>query len=169
MDVSESSEQWIADQLSRLTDEYGSAPVHQLSWTVPTERYDRIVEVEATERAVAGVRVTNDAEEILLVRDRRNEWACPRGPVDPDESIEEGAIRNVREQTGITCMVEGTERITIVGIGDEADRECPPVYCLVVRFVGACGDDDRVKCSESPVRWRRTRPTDRLDAGVLAI
>lgn len=169
MAVSERSEQWVTDQLSRLTDEYGSAPVHQLSWTVPTERYDRIVEAEASERATAGVRVTNDTEEILLVRDRRNDWACPRGPVTADESLEDGAIRNVREQTGITCAIEGTERITIVGVGDEMDRERPQVYCLVVRFVGSCGNNERVKCSESPVRWRRTRPTDRLDAGVLAI
>ena len=169
MNVSEHSEQWVTDQLSRLTDEYGSAPVHQLSWTVPTERYDRISEADTTERATAGVRVTNAEDELLLVRDRHDEWACPRGPVATDESLEDGAVRNVRDETGINCTVEGIERITIVGISDEEDREHPPVYCLVVRFVGSCGPDERVECSSGPVRWRRTRPTDRLDAGVLAI
>ncbi len=169
MNTTERSEQWVADQLSRLSDEYGSASVHQLSWTVPTERYDRISNASATERATAGVRVTNGDSEILLVRDGHGEWACPRGPVDADESLEDGAVRNVRDETGINCVVEGVERITIVGISDEADRERSPVYCLIVRFVGSCGPDERVECSNTPVRWRSTRPTDRLDAGVLAI
>lgn len=169
MSIPEHSEGWVTDQLSRLTDEYGSAPVHQLSWTVPEERYERAAAVEDGERAAAGVRVTNDADEILLVRDRHNEWACPRGPVEPDESLENGAVRNVQEATGIDCTVEGVERITIVGVSDEADRDRPPIYCLIVLFVGSCGPGERVECADSPVRWRSTRPTDRLDAGVLAI
>ena len=79
MSVTERSEGWVTDQLSRLTDEYGSAPVHQLSWTVPGERYDRISGADDTARAAAGVRVTNDTNELLLVRDRHGDWACPRG------------------------------------------------------------------------------------------
>lgn len=169
MNVSERSEGWVADQLSRLTDEYGSVSVHQLSWTVPAERYHRVTEAEDGERAIAGVHVTNAENNTLLVRDRHNEWVCPRGPVDTDESLEDGAVRNVRETTGIDCTVEDVERITIIGISDEEDRDRPPVYCLVVRFVGSCGSDERVECSNRPVRWRSTRPADRLDAGVLAI
>ena len=169
MSASECSEQWVEEQLSRLTDEYGSASVHQASWAVPAERYGRIADAGATERAAAGVRVTNDAEEVLLVRDRHNEWDWPRGPVDPEEPLEAGAVRNVREETGVTCVVEGVERITIVGIGHEDDRDQPPIYCLVVLFDGSCGPGERVECSNTPVRWRTTRPTDRLDASVLAI
>lgn len=169
MSVSERSEGWVTDQLSRLTDEYGSAPVHQVSWTVPEARYDDAADAEDAAHAAAGVRVTNDADEVLLVRDRHNEWACPRGSIAPGESLEYGAIRHVREETGIACRVDGIERITIVSIGDESDRDRPPIYCLVVLFVGSCGPDERVTCSETPVRWRNSRPTDRLDPGALAI
>jgi 8-oxo-dGTP diphosphatase len=169
MDDAERSAQWVTGQLDRLEDSYGSAPVHQLSLTVPAARYERAARAERTERAAAGIRVTNDVDEILLVRDRRGEWACPRGPVETDESLEDGARRNVRETTGISCTIESVERVTIVGIGDEGDRERPQIYCLVVRFAGSCGPDERVECADTPVRWRRSRPTDRLDAGVLAI
>lgn len=169
MNEAERSEQWVTDQLDRLEEVYGSAPVHQLGWTVPPARYERAADADGIERAVAGVHVTNDADEVLLIRDGHDEWACPRGPVDPGESLEEGAKRNVREATGIDCSIDSVERITIVGIGDETDRERPQVYCLVVRFVGSSGPDERVECGESPVRWRSSRPTDRLDAGVLAI
>ena len=169
MDDAERSEQWVTNQLDRLEETYGSAPVHQLGWTVRSARYERAADAEAAERAAAGVRVTNDADELLLVRDRHGEWACPRGPVETGESLEAGAKRTVREATGISCTVESVERVTIVAIGDETDRERPQIYHLVVRFVGAAGPDERVECTESPVRWRTSRPTDRLDAGVLAI
>lgn len=169
MSVSERSEGWVTDQLSRLTDEYGSAPVHQVSWSVSGPRYEEAAAVDTAEHAAAGVRVTNDADETLLVRDRHNEWAPPRGAVDADESLEAGARRNVREATGVDCEVEGVERITIVSIGDESDRDRPPIYCLIVLFVGSCGSDQTVQCTESPVRWRHSRPGDSLDPGVLAI
>jgi 8-oxo-dGTP diphosphatase len=169
MNDAERSERWVTNQLDRLTETYGSAPVHQLGWTVSRTRYERAANAEDAERAAAGVRVTNDDGETLLVRDSREEWVCPRGPVKTDESLEAGAKRNVREATGIDCAIASVERVTIVGIGDETDRDRPQIYCLVVRFVGSCGPDERVECTESPVRWRASRPTDRLDAGVLAI
>jgi 8-oxo-dGTP diphosphatase len=169
MDDAERSERWVTNQLDRLEETYGSAPVHQLGWTVPAARYERAADAEDTERAAAGVRVTNGDEETLLVRDHLDEWVCPRGPVETGESLEAGARRNVREATGVSCAIESVERVTIVSIGDETDRERPRIYCLVVRFVGSCGPDERVECADSPVRWRSSRPTDRLDAGVLAI
>jgi ADP-ribose pyrophosphatase YjhB (NUDIX family) len=168
MDAAGRSEEWVENQLGRLTDEYDSSSVHQTSWTVPAERYDRIAGIAADERAAAGVRVTND-DEVLLVRDRRDEWSSPRGRVGPDESLEEGAIRNVREATGIECTVEDVERISMVGVGDETDRDRSSIYCLVVLFAGSCGPDERVDPAETPVRWRQSRPTDGLDPGVLAI
>ncbi|EMA53434.1 MULTISPECIES: NUDIX domain-containing protein [Halococcus] len=171
MDAAGRSEQWVEDQLGRLTDEYDSSSVHQTSWAVPAERYERIAGVAADERAAAGVRVTNEDSEVLLVQDRRDEWAAPRGRVEPDESLETGAIRNVREATGVECAIEDVERISIVGVGDETDRDRDrsSIYCLVVLFAGSCGPDERVDPAETPVRWRRSRPTDGLDPGVLAI
>src|SRR5699024_8543922 len=65
MSVSERSEGWVTDQLSRLTGEYGSAPVHQVSWTVPEARYDDAANAGDAAHAAAGVRVTNDADEVL--------------------------------------------------------------------------------------------------------
>lgn len=169
MSVSERSEDWVTDQLSRLTDEYGSVPVHQASWSVSASRYDEAAGADATEHAAAGVRVTNEADETLLVRDRHSEWAPPRGPVGADESLEAGAARNVREATGIDPEVEDVERLTIVSIGDESDRDRPPIYSLIVLFVGSCGPDQTVECTQGPVRWRHSRPSDSLDPGVLAI
>jgi ADP-ribose pyrophosphatase YjhB (NUDIX family) len=65
-------------------------------------------------RAVAGDRVLlfvgtravvrDDAGRVLLIRRSDNgEWALPAGALEIGESITEGAIREVREETGLTA------------------------------------------------------------------
>jgi len=52
--------------------------------------------------------VVNDQGEILLIRrtDNRN-WAVPGGGMDLGESITDTAVRETREETGITCQITG--------------------------------------------------------------
>jgi ADP-ribose pyrophosphatase YjhB (NUDIX family) len=52
--------------------------------------------------------VTNDKGEILLIRRSDNDnWAIPGGAIDLGESLTEAAIRETREETGITCELTG--------------------------------------------------------------
>ncbi len=52
--------------------------------------------------------VTNDNGEILLIRRSDNDnWAIPGGAIDLGESLTEAAIRETREETGITCEITG--------------------------------------------------------------
>ena len=56
--------------------------------------------------------VINDAGEILLIRRSDNDnWSLPGGAIDLGESVSHAAIRETREDTGITCEITG-----IVGI-----------------------------------------------------
>jgi len=64
------------------------------------------------ERAVAagGVvfRITPPAVEVVLVSRRREQlWALPKGTPDPGETIEETALREVREETGLETAILG--------------------------------------------------------------
>lgn len=44
--------------------------------------------------------------EVLLVhRPRYNDWSFPKGKLDEDESLEEAAIREVREETGLRSRI----------------------------------------------------------------
>ena len=56
----------------------------------------------------ANVIVVNDQGEILMIRRTDNgNWAVPGGGMDLGESITETAIRETREETGITCEITG--------------------------------------------------------------
>jgi 8-oxo-dGTP diphosphatase len=80
---------------------------------------DRVNEIVA-----AGGVVQAEGRLVLLVhRPKYNDWSFPKGKTEPNETIDEAAIREVREETGLTC------RIT---------RELPPVRYHVNRK-GAVG------------------------------
>jgi 8-oxo-dGTP diphosphatase len=47
-----------------------------------------------------------DATEIAVVhRPRYDDWSFPKGKLDPGETFEEAALREVREETGLTCRL----------------------------------------------------------------
>jgi 8-oxo-dGTP diphosphatase len=59
-------------------------------------------------RAAGGVvwRGSDDAIEIALVhRPRYDDWSLPKGKLDPGESFEEAALREVEEETGMRCQL----------------------------------------------------------------
>lgn len=52
--------------------------------------------------------VTDDAGRILMIRRTDNDnWAVPGGAIDLGESLPQAAVRETREETGITCEVTG--------------------------------------------------------------
>jgi ADP-ribose pyrophosphatase YjhB (NUDIX family) len=56
----------------------------------------------------ANVIVVNDQGQILLIRRTDNgNWAVPGGGMDLGESITGTAMRETREETGITCEITG--------------------------------------------------------------
>lgn len=42
--------------------------------------------------------------EILMIQDRLGRWSIPKGHVEPGESIEQTAVREVAEETGLTHL-----------------------------------------------------------------
>ena len=46
------------------------------------------------------------APRVLLVhRPRYDDWSFPKGKLDPGETIEEAALREVKEETGLDCRL----------------------------------------------------------------
>jgi 8-oxo-dGTP diphosphatase len=44
-------------------------------------------------------------ETVLVHRPRYDDWSLPKGKLDPGESFEEAALREVEEETGLRCRL----------------------------------------------------------------
>jgi 8-oxo-dGTP diphosphatase len=66
--------------------------------------------VSDPEVQAAGGVVVRDSEEgtevCLVHRPRYDDWTLPKGKLDPGESFEEAALREVEEETGLVCSLE---------------------------------------------------------------
>jgi len=63
----------------------------------------------ATEILAAGgivIDLATGAPRVLIVhRPRYDDWSFPKGKLDAGETVEEGALREVREETGLACRI----------------------------------------------------------------
>lgn len=67
------------------------------------------------ERSAGGVviRTIDGVSHALVIRDPYKKWGLPKGHGEPDESLEETALREVREETGLEDLRLGRELVTI--------------------------------------------------------
>ena len=59
---------------------------------------------EAEVKAAGGV-VLHEGRVAVVHRPRYDDWSLPKGKLDPGESWEECALREVREETGLRCTL----------------------------------------------------------------
>ena len=55
-------------------------------------------------QAAGGVPL-RDGRVVLVHRPKYDDWTLPKGKLDPGESFEEAAVREVEEETGLTCRL----------------------------------------------------------------
>jgi ADP-ribose pyrophosphatase YjhB (NUDIX family) len=102
------------------------------------------------------VAVTNDTGQILLIRRSDNSnWALPGGAVDLGESLTQAAVRETREETGITCEITGLtgiytdpRHILLYTSNGEARQEFS-----IVLTARATGGQPAPSSETSEVRW----------------
>ena len=57
--------------------------------------------------AAGGVVVRDDGRVAVIHRPRYDDWSLPKGKLDPGESFEDGAVREVLEETGVRGRIVG--------------------------------------------------------------
>jgi 8-oxo-dGTP pyrophosphatase MutT (NUDIX family) len=70
-------------------------------------------------RAAGGV-VRRAGEIAVVHRPRYGDWTLPKGKVEPGESDEECALREVEEETGLRCALVG--ELGVTRYADEGGR-----------------------------------------------
>jgi 8-oxo-dGTP pyrophosphatase MutT (NUDIX family) len=102
-------------------------------------------------RAGGGVlhRVGEDcAVEVLVIhRPRYDDWTLPKGKLEPGESVEEGALREVEEETGFHGEIE--RRIGETAYKDRRGRPKRVTYFAMRPVSGEFAPNDEV----DEIRW----------------
>jgi 8-oxo-dGTP diphosphatase len=105
-------------------------------------------EPERAEVFAGGGVVVDEVGRILLVhRPRYDDWTFPKGKLDPGETIEECALREVAEETGFACAL-GAE-VAVTRYVDHKGRDKLVRYWLMTVIGGAFEPNDEVE----EIRW----------------
>jgi 8-oxo-dGTP diphosphatase len=104
-----------------------------------------------TVRAAGGILVRSAAggglELAVVHRPRYDDWSLPKGKLQPGETFEEAAVREVAEETGFRCRIDG--EAGTVRYRDRRGRPKLVRYFLMRPLDGAFGPGDEV----DELRW----------------
>ncbi len=119
-----------------------------------------------TVRAAGGAvwrRVGDGVVEVVLVhRPRYDDWSLPKGKVDPGETDEQAAIREVREETSVDARI-GPELPTTTYLDRSGKRKRVRYWAMTVDRGSPAGDnevDEAIWVRLDEARTRLTYPRD---------
>jgi ADP-ribose pyrophosphatase YjhB (NUDIX family) len=173
VNIESESRRRVETELDRLESTYGTFRCHEDEWAAPTEQYEAVRErFEAGVVGFAGVWMTNEDGEVLLVSDiGREGWSEPVGKQEPGERLEETALREVREETGVDCRLDGVALVHVLRVRDADRPSRPTVVQMVVAFDGSYlggtprATDERIQ----EVRWWSEHPESLIYDGLAEL
>ena len=96
---------------------------------------------------------SNGISHVLLVhRPKYNDWSFPKGKTEPNETIKDAAIREVWEETGLTCRITRELKSVRYSVENRKGEVAPKVvyYFLMEPSSGSLKVDNReIDCA----RW----------------
>lgn len=112
------------------------------------------VHSEGIEISAGGIVFKKDGRgwKVLMVKNRRGAWTFPKGRVEEEENLEEAALREVEEETGIKAEIEryvGSVEYTYhKGEGIVVDKK---VHFFIMKYISGDPKPDGVE--NISVRW----------------
>jgi 8-oxo-dGTP diphosphatase len=102
---------------------------------------------DSAEVKASGGVVTRDGRVVLVHRPRYDDWSFPKGKLDPGETWEECALREIEEETGLRCRLG--DELTPVSYRDNKGRAKAVRYWRMEPIDGEFVPNDEV----DEVRW----------------
>ena len=99
----------------------------------------------------AGGIVERDGRIAVVHRPRYDDWSLPKGKLDPGESFEQAALREIEEETGLTCELE--DELEPARYRDHRGREKVVRYWRMRVLDGEFAPNDEV----DELRWLTPR------------
>jgi 8-oxo-dGTP diphosphatase len=154
------NESFVVDRIERLRDDYGEAPVDEDVVEIPPAEFPEYVQnardgyvgsayawvvrqpEQAGERSETYSGGEESRERALMILPRGESfWGLPGGGREGDETFEETAVREVREETGVDCEITDLWYLEHLRWVSEADDDDRATHTLHVFFDGAYADD----------------------------
>ena len=85
--------------------------------------------------AAGGLVLRRGGEIAVVHRPRYDDWSLPKGKLDKGEDFEQGALREVEEETGLKCRITGT-----LGDASYHDRKDRPKLVRYYRMEPESGE-----------------------------
>jgi tRNA nucleotidyltransferase (CCA-adding enzyme) len=114
--------------------------------------YVAMAERPGTRIRAAGVLLRRGDRWLLLRNAREGHWGFAKGHLDAGEGELAGALREVKEETGLVPSLDPTFRETIRYMVP-ATRKRPAAEKEVVHYLGSVGEKDEVRPSEEHDRF----------------
>ncbi|WP_158237354.1 NUDIX domain-containing protein [Halegenticoccus soli] len=153
MSIGERTQQRTDELRERLREEYGDCPVEEESVEVPVTRFEDMVGVAPEGLLDAGVAfVTDDEGRVLLVRTESGpeRWTAPGDECEADESLEEAAVRAVREKAGVACEIDGLRLVRQLQYLPDDDEDERLLYTLDAFFAASAANGTPEDEGETP-------------------
>ena len=96
--------------------------------------------------------MVRDGRVAVVHRPRYDDWSLPKGKLDPGETWEQAALREIEEETGLRCRLEDELETTHYFVGD---RPKPGSSNAITRWLAASRSCVRESRSP-PAPWRQT-------------
>jgi 8-oxo-dGTP diphosphatase len=91
--------------------------------------------------------IRRDGQVAIVHRPKYDDWTFPKGKLDPGESFEEAALREVEEETGLVC--ELGEELPSTTYTDNRGRDKVVRYWAMTPVAGEFDPNDEV----DELRW----------------
>lgn len=164
----------VRGHLDDLRERFGYFPVQSRHFAVEPSTFqaelDGLDDAEGAARALVE-RPDDGAALLVLDREHDDGWFLPGGTVEPGEGFARAAEREVREETGIDCRVEGVLRATHVTVTSTGDHDATVHGCWADFGATRVGGDLAVQEAElEDARWwTEAPPTEAVHEDVTGL